>query len=499
MSSRRIDFIDTSLRDGNQSLWGATGLRTAMMLEIASELDRCGYRAIDFTTSTHMAVTVRFHKEDPWERIRMMKARMPRTPLSFLSTGMRFISWETAHPDLMRLAYRLLVRHGIERFMVMDPMNNMQAVADSAGAIDAEGGREIAGALVYTVSPFHDDAFFADCARRLAATPAIHRLYLKDPGGLLTPERARTLLPALKAAAGGKPLELHSHCTIGLGPFTYAEAPALGVDTLHTAVRPLGNGSSQPAVENVVSNLRSAGREVDLDMDAVERVSGYFARLAAAEGLPQGVPQEYDARYFLHQLPGGMITTMRRQLREMRQEHRLPEVYDEVERVRRELGYPIMVTPFSQVVATQAVMNVLAPERYANVPDEVIRYVIGRFGTPPAPMDPEVQDRIEQMPRARELAAQAGMPDVPELRRRIGAGLSDEEFLLRAVMPAEQVDAMAAAGPCRERYSPLAGPVETLISELSKRPEVTHARIEKPGFTLDLRAHPRGAAAEGRA
>jgi oxaloacetate decarboxylase alpha subunit len=487
--SAYLDFIDTSLRDGNQSLWGAVGLRTGMMLEIAADLDRVGYRAIDFSTSTHMAVTVRFHKENPWERIRLMKALMPRTPLSFLSTGMRFISWETAHPELMQLSYRLLVQSGIERFMVMDPMNNMRAVADSATAIAAAGGREIVGALVYTVSPVHDDAHFAAAARLLAAVPAVTRVYLKDPGGLLTAERARTLLPALNAALGGKPLELHSHCTIGLAPFTYAEAPELGVQTLHTAARPLGNGSSQPAIENVVANLRSKGLDVDLDMDAVTRVSSYFQSLAAAEGLAPGVPQEYDLRYFRHQLPGGMIGTMRRQLREMRQEHRLPEVYEEVERVRRELGYPIMVTPFSQVVGTQAVMNVLAPERYANVPDEVIRYVLGKFGTPPAPMDPDVRDRIEQLPRARELAAQAGMPELSELRKRFDARLSDEEFLLRATMPAEQVDAMVAAGPTRQTYSAVASPVEKLLSELTLRPDVTHARFEKDGFVVDLRSH----------
>lgn len=487
--SANLDFVDTTLRDGNQSLWGAVGLRTGMMLEIAADLDRVGYRAIDFSTSTHMAVTVRFHKENPWERIRLMKARMPRTPLSFLSTGMRFISWETAHPELMQLSYKLLVRNGIERFMVMDPMNNMQAVTDSAMAIAAAGGREIVGAIVYTVSPIHDDVHFAAAASQLAAVPAITRVYLKDPGGLLTPERARTLLPALRTALGGKPLELHSHCTIGLAPFTYAEAPELGVQTLHTAARPLGNGSSQPAIENVVANLRSQGVSVDLDMDAITRISSYFQTLAAAEGLATGVPQEYDARYFQHQLPGGMIGTMRRQLREMRQEHRLPEVYEEVERVRRELGYPIMVTPFSQVVGTQAVMNVLAPERYANVPDEVIRYVLGKFGTPPAPMDPNVRDRIEQLPRARELAGQAAMPELSELRRRFDAKLSDEEFLLRATMPAEQVDAMVAAGSTRETYNPVFSPVEKLISELSQRPDVTHARFEKEGFLVDLRSH----------
>jgi oxaloacetate decarboxylase (Na+ extruding) subunit alpha len=495
MTTRRLDFIDTSLRDGNQSLWGATGLRTGMMLEIAPEIDRVGYRAIDFSTSTHMAVTVRFHKENPWERLRLMKARMPNTQLSFLSTGMRFISWETAHPELMDLSYRLLVNNGIERFMVMDPMNNMKAVRDSATSIAAAGAREVVGAIVYTVSPIHDDAYFASAARELAAVPAITRVYLKDPGGLLTLERARTLLPALQVALGGKALELHSHCTIGLAPFTYAEAPQLGVETLHTAAQPLGNGSSQPAIENVVANLKSKGIAVDLDMEAAARVSHYFVKLAAAEGLVTGLPQEYDMRYFKHQLPGGMIGTMRRQLREMRQEHRLPEVYDEVERVRRELGYPIMVTPFSQVVGTQAVMNVLAPERYANVPDEVIRYVIGRFGAPPAPMDPNVRDRIEQLPRARELAAQSAMPDLAELRQRFASGLSDEEFLLRATMPAEQVDAMLAAGPARQNYSVVTSPVERLLCELTKRPDVTHARIEREGFVLDLRSNRLSAAA----
>lgn len=489
MTTPSLQFIDTTLRDGNQSLWGATGLRTGMMLEIAPVLDQVGYHALDFSTSTHMAVTVRFHQEDPWERFRLMKERMPRTPLSFLSTGMRFISWETAHPELMALSYQVLVRNGVERFMVMDPMNSTQAVIDSSRAIARAGAREIVGALVYTVSPVHDDAFFAAMARTLAAEPAIGRIYLKDPGGLLTPERARTLLPVLRQVVGSKPLELHSHCTIGLAPFSYATAPDLGVDALHTAARPLANGTSQPAVENVAAILQAQGRSVDLDMDAAARVSAYFVALAQAQGLPQGTPQEYDPRYFRHQLPGGMLGTMRRQLREMRQEHRLAEVYEEVEQVRAELGYPIMVTPFSQVVATMAVMNVLAPQRYANVPDEVIRYAIGRFGTPPAPMDATVLDRILALPRARELAAQPPMPGLDELRKRFPAGLSDEEFLLRAVMPAEQVDAMVAAGPCRRGYRPALAPVEQLLATLGKRRDLSHVRLERERFMLELSRH----------
>jgi oxaloacetate decarboxylase alpha subunit len=482
-----MQFIDTTLRDGNQSLWGATGLRTGMMLEIAPDLDRAGYHAIDFSASTHMAVAVRYHREDPWQRLRLVKARMPRTPLSFMSTGMRFISWETAHPELMALSYRLLVQHGIERFTVMDPMNSAQALIDSALAIAQAGAAEVVGALVYTVSPVHDDHFFAGLAGALAASGKFQRIYLKDPGGLLTAERARTLLPAIKAAIGALPLELHSHCTIGLAPFTYALAPGLGVDALHTAARPAANGSSQPAIENTLANLRAAGIGAELDTDAVARVSAYFARLARAEGLPPGVPQEYDLRYFQHQLPGGMITTMTRQLRELRQEYRLPEVFEEVARVRAELGYPIMVTPFSQVVGTMAVMNILSGQRYANVPDEVIRYVIGRFGTPPAPMDANVQDRIVNLPRARELSAQPAMPGLGELRKGFSRNMPDEEFILRVTMPADQVDAMKAAGDCRVGYDPAFSPVEKLLGALAARPGVTHARVESQGFRLELR------------
>ena len=263
----------------------------------------------------------------------------------------------------------------------------------------------------------------------------------------------------------------------------------LGVQTLHTAARPLGNGTSQPSIERIASNFASRGRAVDLDMEAQAKVTAYFEGLAAAEGLPVGAAQDFDDRYFRHQLPGGMLGTMQRQLREMRQQHRLPEVFDEVERVRKELGYPIMVTPFSQVVGTMSVMNVLGGERYANVPDEVIRYVLGRFGAPPAPLDENLRDRIMSLSRTRELAAAPDMPDLTELRRLHGGrGVSDEHLVLRAVMPGEQVDGMIAAGPTRTAYSPTVSAVHRLLGELSKRPDVTQVSIEKPQFKLALKA-----------
>jgi oxaloacetate decarboxylase alpha subunit len=236
----------------------------------------------------------------------------------------------------------------------------------------------------------------------------------------------------------------------------------------------------------VVRNLRDLGHTVDIDDDAIAEIDAYFAALTAAEGLPPGRPQEFDRSYFRHQMPGGMMGTFKRQLAEMDQLHLLPRVLEETEIVRAELGYPIMVTPFSQLVGTQAVMNVLAGERYATIPDEVIRYALGRFGSPAMPLDPAVEDRIRSSKRAKDLAEEPHMAPVDELRAKFGAGLSDEEFLLRAVMPADQVDAMVAAGPARRGYDPSTRPVIDLIRELAARTDLSSVSIEKPGFRLEL-------------
>jgi oxaloacetate decarboxylase alpha subunit len=481
-----IELIDTSLRDGNQSLWGATGLDTSKVLAIAPVLDKVGFAAIDFLSSTHMAVAVRFKRENPWERLRLMRQAMPRTPLQFLTTGMRFISWELAHPELMRLAFRLLVRNGIRRFAAMDAMNDMEALLAVAEAIRAEGGERIVAALTYSVSPVHTDEHYIACARRLAQSAAIDAFYLKDPGGLLTPERAATLIPLLRASAGSLPFELHSHSTIALADFSYLEAARLGAQALHVAVGPLGNGTSQPPAERTIANLRAQGHTVGTDDTALKRVGDYFHRLAEAEGLPGGQPQAFDAGYFRHQVPGGMVGTTQRQLAEIGLLDRLPAALDEVARVRQELGYPIMVTPFSQIVVTQAVMNVTAAERYGTVPDEVIRYVSGRFGKPTVPVDPDVLDKILSSPRARKLQDEPPMPDIQELRRRLPAGIDDEELVLRAVMPQEQVDAMLAAGPARRHYDPGVKPVLSLIEQLARRSDLSQVCVEKPGLRLVL-------------
>ena len=427
-----VQLVDVSLRDGNQSLWSATGLRTAHIAQIAPVLNRVGFRALDFCSSTAMGVAVRNHREDPWHRIRLTRAAMPDTPLQFIGTGFRFISWERAHPDVMRLVYQRLVAAGISRFVVLDPTHDMSAVLATARMIRQAGGTEIIAALTYTISAVHDDAFYAGIAGQAAASRDIDRAYIKDPAGLLTPERARTLIPAVRARLAGKPLELHAHCTIGLSPLVYLAAPDLGVEVLQVGLRGAGR------------RVLAAGRRTHGGEPARARTHGERGRPAAGPGGP-----------VLRPARGGRSAAVRAAAAVRRGVHPAPacgrradhaaaaagrdraggrgstRCIEEVSQVRAELGYPIMVTPFPQMVMGQALSNVVSENRYEVVPDQVIRYVLGSFGKPTADVEPWVLDRILDRPRARELAAEPPPPSVAELRQRLPRGITDEELLLR--------------------------------------------------------------------
>jgi oxaloacetate decarboxylase alpha subunit len=481
-----VRLVETSLRDGNQSLWGATGIDTAMTLTIAPVMDRVGFKAIDFTTSTHMGVAVRYKREDPWERIRLMAEATPHTPLQFMSTGFRFIAWDTASPEFMALAFRTLARNGIRRFCLADPMNDVDAQIACARMVKQAGGEYVIAALVYTLSPIHDDRHYVENARRLAACPDVDALYIKDPGGLLMPQRARTLVPAIRAVIGEKALELHSHCTIGLAELAYMEAPDMGISAVQCASGAAADGTSNPPSTRVVAHLRALGHHVDIDDDALAEVAEFFSRVAEAEGLPVGAPRAFDAAYLRHQLPGGVVSTMRRHLSEARLGHLEGAVIGELARVREELGWPIVMTPFAQMILTMAVMNVTGHERYGIIPDEVIRYALGRFGRPNIPIDAAVMDRIMSLPRTRELMAEPPPESVGDLRRRLGTHLPDEELLLRATMPANLIDAMQAAGPAPREYDPALRPVLRLIRELCARRDLADILVEKPGFRLHL-------------
>ena len=358
---------------------------------------------------------------------------------------------------MIRLSFRLVARNGIRRVQIADPSNDPDSLIRLARMAREEGIEEVVVGLTYSISPAHTHDYYAERAAAVAASPDIDRLYLKDPGGLLTVDAVRELAPKFIAAFAPRPVELHSHCTIGLGPMAYVEGLRAGIRTLHTAVAPVANGTSNPPAETTLRNLEAEGFAHGLDLEALALVSDHFRALALDRGLPLGAPAEYDAAYYRHQMPGGMVTTTRRQLEEMGRADLFDAAVEEVTRVRAEMGYPIMVTPVSQFVVTQAVANVLSGKRWSSVSDETVRYFLGHFYEPAAPVDPEVADRVLSLPRAAELRHLEPI-SLEGARSRFGERISEEELLLRLTMPAEQVDAMVerlgpggAAGAARPR------------------------------------------------
>ncbi|MBA4418720.1 MAG: biotin carboxyl carrier protein [Syntrophus sp. (in: bacteria)] len=471
---REIKFVDTTLRDGNQSLWGATGMTTAKVLSVAAAIDRAGFKAIDFIASIHMGVYVRYHKENPWEMIRLAANAIPNTPLTFGTTGRRFIGFKRLPDSMVKLVLERIAANGIRRVWLVDAAHDVSLILKVAQLCKSLGIAEMVAALSFTISPVHTDEFYARIAGEIAASPYVDTLYIKDQGGLLTPDRIRTLVPALKKAINGKTLEIHSHCSTGLATICYLEAIQHGIDVVHTAVPPVAYGTSLPSVTNMLDNLPYLGYgaktdketfEVlpswvrgkeecfsNMDRTALDEMSSALTPIVTEEGFPAGAPAEHDVYYYQHQIPGGMITTLKRQLSEMKQLKRLPEVIDEVVRVRADLGYPIMVTPLSQFVATQASMNVINKVRYKVVPEGVMQYAAGWFGAPPVPINPDVLDKISSQPSAKTIfTKEFPEPSVKEIRKEmgIGANVDDEEFLLRYCMTDKEVDEMLAAGPAK--------------------------------------------------
>ena len=281
--------------------------------------------------------------------------------------------------------------------------------------------------------------------------------------------------------------ELHSHTTIGLAPIVYLEGARAGFRVLHTAVAPLARGTSNPAAETTVRDLVASGFSHRLDLEALAEMADHFRRLAAERDLPVGEPQEFDATYYHHQLAGGMVSTTRRMLEEQRRPELFDAVLEEVGRVRAEMGYPIIVTPVSQMVATQALRNVVDPERWSNVSVETIRYFLGHYGDPSAPVDPDIADRVLSRPGVEELRHLEPI-HLEGARARFGKRISDEELLLRLTMPEEQVDAMVAG---RATAAPPPGsvgsPSARLLREVARREPVQHIRVETGDRVVEWR------------
>ena len=434
----KIYFVDQTIRDAQQSLWGYM-MRTDMITPIAKTMDQVGYKAIATVGSQAFTVLVRNLNEDPWERIRTVSRLLQNTPLrgSYQTASLSTFDLSTPR-DVISLWIKRSVANGIKCFWVCDWQDNMDRFVYFA-RIAREAGAKVITTIGYNLSPIHTDEFWVKKAKLIAETKDwVDAIMIEDGGGLLTPEATRSLVPAIQKNCEGIPLEFHAHCNSGLAPLCYLEALKLGVDTVHTAVSPLANGTSLPSTETILRNARRLGFTSDLDEDALASVSAHFKKIAEQEGLPIGVPAEYDLFHFEHQVPGGMMTNLTRQLREVKMEDRLDEFLEEIVIVREELGYPVMGTPFSQIVGAQAIENVVSGKRYGQITDEVIKFALGYYGEPIAPINQKIMDRIMSLPRTREFIdwkPEGYEQSIEELRKKHGPELSDDDLMLRILIP----------------------------------------------------------------
>ena len=484
MSQKRtIKLIDVTLRDAHQCLW-ATRMTTAMMKELAPRLDRAGFEAIDLIGGAVFDVAVRYLREDPWERMRIVSSWVKETPLIVHTRGQSLFTFEFFPDDIVELAAERFAANGMRYHTPYDALNDIRNLAIPVRAAKKHG-LYVAGGLVYTYSPVHSDAYYARKARELVKL-GVDAVFLKDASGLLRPERVATLVPAVKAAIGDLPLQIHTHCNSGLAPYVVLQAVEHGVEVVHTATSTLANGVSHSPTELVVRNLRRRGYDVPLDLNSVVEVAELLSYIAAREGKPMGEVQQYDEFLYHHQCPGGMVSNLRYQLQTIGLEDRLDEILEEAGHVRADLGYPIVVSPFAQYIVTQAVLNVMGrlkgKERYDTVPDEVRLYVRGGYGEIPGEIAPNLYDKITR--GAEPITKRPGEliePAIERLRRTRGPFASDDDLLLAAFYQDAEYKALKAAGPIKTDYPIGSTPLATLVKEITSRTDITSFHfIQRP-------------------
>ena len=480
-----IDIVDTTYRDANASQWGEK-MNTAMMYKIAPMMNRAGFRALDATAISHFEYAVRYLRENPWERMRLLSKVITSAPLGLMMLGNSLSLFRYVGGPIIGTWLERLAANGLRRVQLMEASNIMEDMAETVQYAKNVGIESVV-ALVYSHSEVHTDEYYAQKTRdAVKINPDV--IYFKDPGGLITPERTLTLIPTIQKNLNGLPLEFHSHCTTGLAPLCYLEAMKLGVKTFHTSISPLANGPSQPSTENFLRNAQYLDYSSKVDWEALDAIAAHFREIAKAEGLPVGSPVEYELYQFEHQVPGGVISNLKRQLAQLGAEHRLDEVLEETLLVRKELGYPIMVTPFSQFVVTQASVNVMHGERYKMITDEVIKFALGQYGKQIKPVDENLMDRIQSLPGTKELINwERPQTSIEDIRREMGSHLSDDELLLLVLAPEDDFKAMQAAGPIKTEYSGASKPLAAFIKELTKHKKSTYISIQKDNFSLTLR------------
>ncbi|MBI2368150.1 MAG: hypothetical protein HYV01_24515 [Deltaproteobacteria bacterium] len=448
-----IRIVDTTVRDGNTSLW-AHNMTTGMMHPVLRHMDQAGFDSMEFFVSGRFKKVVREQRDNPWDWVRYGQKEVKNTRLRYhggLSSGFSLVP-----PCMPRLVIECVVSHGITLTRLSDPWNDYEVLGKEITELRTLGMESVVN-LIYSVSPRHTDEYYARKAREAAAIKP-YRICFKDVGGMLTPERTRTLAKIIRQNVGDATLEFHAHCNNGLAPINVLEAVKEGIHIVHTSVPPLANGSAQPSIFNVARNLRALGYKPLVNEKVLEPVEQHFYRIAKEEGLPIGAPRQYDETWYRHQVPGGMISNLRHQLKMLGKEDQMEKVLDEIVQVRSELGYPIMVTPFAQFVGSQATA-------------------------------PEVKAKILDRPRARELE-KFEVPDVSldEVRKKYGGpSLSDEELILRFYAGPEFVDALKHAPP-RKEYLDSRKPLIKLIDELGRK-RLAHVYIRKGDLSLSIGRH----------
>jgi oxaloacetate decarboxylase alpha subunit len=484
-------FVDETLRDGPQSLW-ATRMKTAYMLGATPWIDRGGFRKVCVTSAAAFETAVKFLRDDPWERLRLLARHMPHAVIDVLIRSRNLFGWGRYPDEVVALVFGCLKRSGTQWVKVFDGLNQIRNIA-AHFSIAREVGLKTSGMLSFSISPVHTDAHYAAKAVELIGC-GVDSITLADPAGILTAARARTLFAALKTAIAGRvPIEFIAHDCMGLAYEAHREALLAGVDTVATAAEPLAHGESLPSTLGIVRLARELGVSVDLDLDAVRHVDDYFHWVAWKEGHAVPEPVAFDrARYeaFVgHQIPGGMMSNFRHQLRELGMLERIDEVLEESSRVRAELGYPIMVTPYSQFVGVQATLNVVQGERYKTVPEGVYLYARGHYGAPAAPIEPNVLDRILAGRPAAPIDHEAlfGERVLDAYRRTHGPFASDEDLLLHLFFGAEHVRALGQQRSVFRGAPADRQPLRVLVEELAATAGLRSIELQKAGVRLGMR------------
>ncbi len=386
---RKIGITDTTLRDGHQSLW-ATRLSTPEMLPIAKKIDNIGYHSVEVWGGASFDSCLRFLNEDPWERLSILRKAMPNTRFQALFRGQNLVGYKHYPDDVVEAFVKKAVDMGIDIIRVFDALNDTRNTESTFRAARKKKNVHIQAAVSYTISPIHSNDYFVGVAKRFAELGA-DSICLKDMAGLLAPGDAFSLITDIKKAVN-LPIQLHSHYVSGMAAMSYYKAIEAGADVIDTAISPLAMTSSQPATETMVYALQGQ-YDTGIDIDALLEIAEYFQQLAP-KFMNMSMQNRIDTEVLSHQVPGGMISNLYSQLEQQKAAHRLHDVLTELPKVREDFGYPPLVTPTSQILGTQAVLNVLIGQRYKVVPAEVKAYIKGLYGKPPSEINPAVKALI---------------------------------------------------------------------------------------------------------